>query len=298
MLMRRNALDESYRYFLSTDRDRHWGIHVTGIGRIVQRGQGSPDTGHPYPYFYTWEGGRTIPQYGILYITQGRGVFESEASGVKEITPGNVVILFPGVWHRYRPADGEYWTYHWVHFDGNLTSEIFEGEKLTPQNPILQTGLNESLLHAFLTLWDRGQSEPLGYQQLLIASVIEILGIVFAAHRAGPDPDRQSTIAREASQIIEQHVESPLDMKDLASSLYLSYDRFRHIFKQHTGMAPYQYQLEVRISRAKLLLTGTPLSVKEIAAQLQFEDPYHFSRIFKKKTGVSPSQWREGLLHL
>ena len=296
--MRRNALDESYRYFLPTDRDRHWGIHVTGIGQIVQRSQGNPDHGHPYPYYYTWDEGRSIPEYGVLYITQGKGVFESKATGVKEITPGNIVILFPNVWHRYRPADDAYWTYHWVHFEGDLASQIFEGEKITPEKPILQTGLNESILHAFLTLWDRAQSEPLGYQQLLAASVIEILGIALAAHRAGPNPDRQSAVAREAAQVIEQHVESPLDMKELASSLYLSYDRFRHVFKQHTGMAPYQYQLEVRISRAKMLLTGTQLSVKEVAGLLQFEDPYHFSRIFKKKTGVSPTEWRDGLSHL
>jgi transcriptional regulator GlxA family with amidase domain len=51
--------------------------------------------------------------------------------------------------------------------------------------------------------------------------------------------------------------------------------------------------LQLRIGRARELLLGTNLSVKQIAYALRFASPYHFSKIFKKKTGMAPQQWRE-----
>ena len=83
-------------------------------------------------------------------------------------------------------------------------------------------------------------------------------------------------------------------MKELAGSLGISYDYFRHIFKQQMGMAPYQYHLQLRINRAKELLHGTNMTTKDIAFALQFEAPYHFSRLFKQKTGMTPTEWRQG----
>jgi transcriptional regulator GlxA family with amidase domain len=53
-----------------------------------------------------------------------------------------------------------------------------------------------------------------------------------------------------------------------------------------------QYHLQLRIGRAKDLLTGTALPVQQIAIQLGFDSPFYFSRIFKKKTGLAPQEWR------
>lgn len=291
--MKRVAKDENYRYLVVSERERLWELYVTGAGRIIQRRQGEPDSGHPMPYYYTWENGRTLDEFGACYITQGKGEFESEPTGHRAVEAGNVLLLFPGIWHRYRPAADSSWTYYWVHFNGAFAHQFMEKGLISADEPILKTGLNENLLHSYLTLLDRMGSEPPGFQQMLVGNIFEILGIAKAAVRSGPNTDRLGMIVRQATQILEQSLERPLDLRDLASSFHLSYDRFRHIFKQHTGLAPYQYHLELRINRAKELLAVTPLSVKEIAAILQFDDPYHFSRIFKKKTGKSPSKWRE-----
>jgi AraC-like DNA-binding protein len=58
-------------------------------------------------------------------------------------------------------------------------------------------------------------------------------------------------------------------------------------------MTPYQYALHAKINRAKQILAMGQWTVKEIASQVGFEDPYYFSRLFKKKTGLSPSQYAE-----
>ncbi len=81
-------------------------------------------------------------------------------------------------------------------------------------------------------------------------------------------------------------------MEDLAHELGTSYSRFRHMFKQHTGLSPKAYMVELRIDKARNLLTSTSLSVKEVAYQLSFDTPYYFMRLFKNKTGMTPTQWR------
>ena len=81
-------------------------------------------------------------------------------------------------------------------------------------------------------------------------------------------------------------------MRDLAAEQGISYSLFRHTFKQHSGLSPKAYLIELRIERARSLLTGTSLSVKEVADQLSFETPYYFMRLFKNKTGMTPTQWR------
>jgi AraC-like DNA-binding protein len=72
----------------------------------------------------------------------------------------------------------------------------------------------------------------------------------------------------------------------------LSRSHFYQVFKDCTGVSPYQYHLQLRIRRATELLRGSALSVKQIAAILKFNSAYQFSKTFKKKTGVSPSQCR------
>ncbi len=58
-----------------------------------------------------------------------------------------------------------------------------------------------------------------------------------------------------------------------------------------SGVSPYQYFLHLKINRAKDLIAEGEYSIKEIAYMLSFENQYYFSRLFKSKTGVPPSQW-------
>ncbi len=63
------------------------------------------------------------------------------------------------------------------------------------------------------------------------------------------------------------------------------------VFKSYTAMTPYQYFISIKIRKAKELLESGALPIKEVAFRLGFDDPYYFSRLFRKKTGVAPSRW-------
>lgn len=293
--MRRVAKKERYDYLPVSRRDRLWGLYVPATGHITGRLPGDPDEGHPSPYYYTWVNGRALPDFGISFITQGRGEFESETIGRRTVEAGNVIVTFPDIWHRHRPLPDIGWTNHWVHFGGSYPRNLVRRGVISPETPIFDVGLNNHILRSFLALFQRIDTDEPGLQQLAAANVLEILGSTLARQRARIEDGRPDSLVRLAKSILVEQADAPVDLKELAASLGLSYDYFRHIFKQQTGMAPYQFHLQLRINRARELLCETDMAINEIAIHLQFDTPYHFSRIFKKKTGMTPTEWRNGV---
>jgi AraC-like DNA-binding protein len=290
--MRRIAKEEYFRYFPISDRQREWDLYVAGVGRIVRAYRGTPDHGHPSPYYYVWETGRVLDQYGVIYVTQGQGEFESAATRRTIVDAGTVFLLLPGVWHRYRPCEQVCWSYYWVHLGGGYLDRLVERRVLSAQRPIFRTGLQQNLLQSYAAMVERARSTPPGFQQMLCGNILEILGVTLATDGGQPDSERLTALVRQATVILEQRMAEEVDLRELAASLDVSYDGFRHAFKRHTGLAPHQYLLQLRIQRARELLCGTDLTVRQVAASLGFEDPYYFSRAFRKMTGRSPNRWR------
>ena len=92
---------------------------------------------------------------------------------------------------------------------------------------------------------------------------------------------------------IPESLESNLTIQQVADQMGVSYSNFRKLFKEHTGISPAIYQQDLRLQRAKELLSTTAMSIKEIAYRLNFESPDYFSAKFKIKTGRRPSELRE-----
>ena len=96
---------------------------------------------------------------------------------------------------------------------------------------------------------------------------------------------------------IREALESDLTIQQLAEDLGVSYSNFRKLFKQYTGLSPALYQQDLRLQRAKELLSTTKMSIKEIAYRLNFESPDYFSSKFRMKMGQKPSEFRQMTLH-
>lgn len=287
---------EFFRYPPISDYDKQWGVYVTGVGRtsVPPFSKSYPISVHPDHYQFRWEKGRVLDEYQALYILRGDGEFESARLGNKKVLPGSLMLLFPGEWHRYRPRRAIGWDEYWISFRGRHIDELVEHGFITPEQPVLYTGADDAILHPYLSALDRLRTEPIGYQQLIAADVLEIIAAALAAVRRQRSSSRAESVVREAKALLEQQVTELANMDRLAARFQLSEKHFRRIFKDHTGLSPYQYYLQIRIHRAKEMLLGTTLSIKEIAAALHFETPFHFSNVFKQKTGMSPSRWRAG----
>jgi transcriptional regulator GlxA family with amidase domain len=93
--------------------------------------------------------------------------------------------------------------------------------------------------------------------------------------------------------MLRQNVEKNINFKEVADTYHIGYSYFRKMFKKYTGIAPGQYLLQLKIMRAKELLTNSNMSIKEISYELGFHSIYYFSRLYKEKTGMKPSDLRK-----
>ncbi|OMF22257.1 hypothetical protein BK133_26810 [Paenibacillus sp. FSL H8-0548] len=95
---------------------------------------------------------------------------------------------------------------------------------------------------------------------------------------------------------MDEHYQQALGIEELAALAGYSYDRFRHLFKEKTGLSPQKYLLNHRITHASQLLQHTKLPINEIALDAGFSTAAQFCHFFKRELGITPRQHR--LAHL
>lgn len=100
---------------------------------------------------------------------------------------------------------------------------------------------------------------------------------------------------RHTIEYINDHLSIHLSLNVLAAMLGMSPYYFERLFKQSVGHTPHQYILHCRIEKAKQLLRTTQLSIMEIAFQVGCKNHSHFSKLFRKLTGMSPRTYRNQL---
>ena len=281
-------------YFPVSVRDRRWGWHVTTAGETrILPGQAYPPSGHPKGYNFQWAEGRVLDTHALVYISRGRGSFESRQSRRQPIEAGQVLFLFPGVWHRYRPDAATGWDEHWVGFDGVVARRWVKNQFFSPRWPVFKPGQEEKWLTLFTELIAVIKLNRPALQQVMAGYAAQMLGLLYSRQQAELAGDDQALlIVQKAIARMQAEIESGLNVQAFARELNVSYSSFRHTFQQHTGSSPHQYLLELRLVRARNLLTQTAQSIKEIAQQAGFDDEHYFCRFFKMKTGSTPGQWR------
>lgn len=283
-----------FRYFPVGARERKWGLFATtgGEARLAPRAVYPPE-GHPKKFALPWTRGRVLDGFALVYISSGGGKFESRPGGQVDLEAGSAFLLFPGVWHRYAPDPETGWHEYWIGFDGDQARRWLKHRFISPRKPVVKVSAEDAVQAVFAhTLQSVRQHRP-ALQQILAGAIANLLGLFYSAQQALPAPEAaQANKIESAIARIQSDFARDVDMQALANDLGVSYSWLRAKFTDHTGLAPRQYLLELRMVRARSLLAETSLTVKEIAVQTGFGDEHYFSRIFRQRLKCTPSQWR------
>lgn len=120
----------------------------------------------------------------------------------------------------------------------------------------------------------------------------EITGLVRRACSSRAPTDPKAELVGRAITLIRT-VGGKLSVADLSERLFISKDYLRHLFLEYSDNSPIQHIINARIEKAKtLLLTRPDQTVSQISEDTGFDNPYYFSRLFKKITGATPTQFR------
>jgi AraC-like DNA-binding protein len=268
-------------------------VTTTGAGRIRPHAP-YPPQGHPEGYAFEWSRGRTLHDHQVVYISRGRGRFESRPTRAQFVEAGTAFLLFPGVWHRYAPDAETGWAEHWVGVSGAIARAWVKQGFFSPAEPFVRIRQEERLLALYDELIEAVKLNQPALQQVLAGVASHILALLYSDRQARlAGDDAALAPIRQVIHRMRANPACPLDLPELARQLNISYSAFRRGFTHHTGLSPHQYLLELRLARARNLLGETTLAVKEVAAASGFTDEHYFCRLFRQRTGSRPTAWRE-----
>ena len=292
--MRYNDFGIDFKYLLVNERDKKFGLTVNTVGfQPIAPHTLYPSTEHPKSYYFNPEKGRVLSEYQIVYISKGKGLFSSDSTKRTNVKKGQVILLFPGQWHTYRPLKESGWNEYYIGFEGIIIDNIATNAFITPDNQILNVGVNEDLVHLFSTAIRVAKEDKTGAQQYLAGIVVNILGTILSlAQNRNFEAKESAQKIERAKVIMIENIHKDVDIKGIATNLGISYSLFRKAFKEYTGYAPAQYMQELKLRKAKELLAETNDSIKEISYELNFSSYEYFLSFFKKRVGHTPTEYR------
>ncbi|MDO4158965.1 MAG: AraC family transcriptional regulator [Prevotellaceae bacterium] len=283
------------KYLVANERDAQWGLVVNTVGYDdVPPNEPYPTKGHGDGYYFDTAKGRVLDEYQMLYLVEGEGIFSSEHVKDVHIKSGDIFLLFPGEWHTYYPVPGKPWKSYWIGFKGRNIDDRLRYNFFSYDKPVYHVGFSSDVVYLYNWAIKVAKEEPAYSQQILAGVVNNLIGQMYALERNIEFNRRGGYVdmINKARFRIREGVETKITVQEIAADLGSSYSNFRKLFKEYTGLSPALYQQELRLQRAKELLTTTDMSIKEIAYRLNFDSPDYFSSKFKVKVGCKPSEFR------
>lgn len=210
--------------------------------------------------------------------------------------PGDLVLLRPGAPHDYglEPTRRR-WELLWTHFHPRPHwMDWLNWPEIAPGLMRLGIGdikLRRRIERRFADAHARATTARRRRDDLAMNALEELL---LWCDGANPNTQAGKTDPRvqAAMDHMCRHMAEPITLNSLAETSGLSVSRLAHLFRRQTGTTPQQFLESQRITRAKRLLELTTMSVKEIAREVGYDNPFYFSLRFKRTAGISPKNYR------
>lgn len=284
------------KYLAVNSVDLKWGTAINSVGmQEIVPGMDYPPQNHPKRYLFSSSTGRVLKEYQLLYLTEGKGRFSSETLGKNKtvsVRAGMMFLLFPGEWHTYYPDKQTGWKEYWIGFNGGFIDNLVEQGFFTKESPIFKVNIQEDIVSLYNSAISAAFTQESGFQQILAGIVDRLLSLAYFYDRNSQF--RESDAANKIGQakVMIQTDFTTITPEEIAAKLCLSYSSFRKTFKEYTGFSPARYINEVRMTKAKELLTNTSMSIKEVAYNVGFNNHDYFFTAFRHTTGQTPAEYR------
>lgn len=230
--------------------------------------------------------------FQILYIIKGKGSFRI-AQNVLDVQGGSIAIYHPGEIQQYTYSSQDNTEVYWIHFTGYGAEEFLQKAGLW-HKPIYTIGIDITIIELYKKIiYELQLKRPL-YELTASTACLELVALM-GRKSLEVKNSFQGKRDEKIYRVIEE-LHSSYNIKwsvtELSNMCNLSPFQFIRNFKAHTGMTPIDYLIKIRIDKAKEFLLSTSLSIHEISEILGYENAFYFSRIFKRKEGVSPEKYR------
>ncbi len=220
--------------------------------------------------------GPTVRAYTLLhYVESGKGILYKNGNAYR-VGQGEIFCILPDEVASYCADEEDPWVYRWLGFDGALSADF---AALPPVFSV--SGYAARCFSVEDCEGDAGEYR-------LTARLFRLYGEIFGAENGRTDYVQQVRDYVEASYM------QPLRVEEIAAQLHLNRRYLTRLFHAKTGQTVQDYILSVRMAEATRYLS-LGLSVGETAERCGYADPFLFSKMFKRRMGVSPNGWKKGV---
>lgn len=232
--------------------------------------------------------------YILIFCVDGSGMIETLDQKVI-LEKNHLYIIKPNTPHIYIADPIKPWSIYWLHFNGT-NANVFADMINKNHSPTSITSDKHSYLikqfNEMYSLLESGYSiDNMIHISCLLSVFLSSINHNYYLNRLSNKIDHNPI--NQCIEFMLAHVDRQIILKQLAIEVNLSKSYLLHLFKENTGFSPMDYFIHLKIQKACKLLDTTTLSIKEIANTIGYEDPFYFSRIFKKTMALSPLQYRQ-----
>ncbi len=309
--------DTTYGYFPVNDKAIAAGFYLTGAGvEHIKPNQPYPLPSHPDMYQFSWNTGRVLPEYQLVFVFEGAGEFESRATGRIRLQAGSAILLSPDFWHRYRPKKKSGWADYWISYNGAIPHFWQEAGLMNPAHAVRKLNRPERVKASLEKIVDSAvkhhglsRYEPPAIASLSGITVLaEILAETIAASVGSPAASLLEVPSyfpaetideriKGALEIIWNHSHRDLSVASIAQELDITPRTLERRFRAALGRTVQEELTACRLARAQMMLSSTHLPIKRIAYAAGFSSATHLAVVFQRERGMTPSQVRQSARH-
>ncbi len=247
------------------------------------------EPGHSFgPYIRT--------NFVLHMVTSGRGTLLKK-DRTWTIGRNQAFLIFPGENVTYQADSREPWSYMWVGFHGFRAETMMLHAGFTKSSPVVPLGNMDRIrevMNDLLATRDLGSVGEL-YRTSDLYRLFALLTEYYEQGRKEDGADAASSdyqYVRRAAHILMDSYRTNVRIEDVAKQIGISRNYLSSIFKRETGVSPQEYLISFRMEKAALLLRYSSDPVSVVAIEVGYSDPLSFSKAFKRKWGMSPSEYR------
>ena len=233
--------------------------------------------------------------YQLLYIAAGKGEFYFKGSKEPTIvTKGNMILFRPGEPQVYCYYAVDKTEVYWVHFTGWKVEEYLERYELPHDENVFYTGVSPDYPWIYNQMIRELQLQRVNHEDMISLYMHHIFITInrYIKERRETKNDTINDIER-AAHYFKDNYNKQISIEQYAAEHLMSVNWFIHSFKSVMKMSPMQYIISLRIAMAKGYLENSTKNIAEISNEVGYENALYFSRLFRKYTGMTPTEYRK-----
>ena len=246
---------------------------------------------YPRASFHDRERKIGCPQYIMLYCVEGNGTIRVGTQQF-QLSPNHYFIIPRDAPHHYQSSRSDPWSIYWVHFEGINSDSLYKRHLCNEPAKVCPIPYDESRISLFDQFFDMLEksfdTRSLEAVNFMLAQFLSS----FIYHEEMFPSYYGSDHISESIAFMKSNLQGNYSLRDFAFQQNISVSHYADLFKRKTGRSPIQYYNQLKIHKSCQYLYFTDMSIKEICVELGIDDPYYFSRLFKKMMGLSPTKYR------